>query len=101
MLATAVVGPKQGAQEDEQELYGPGVLAGVEVSDEEHPNIKLNDAEKNAVRALVEKAAKRDYPARLVEVIQAWEAALFYRGFQFLIPRYGGGWIIPGESSGY
>jgi hypothetical protein len=47
------------------------------------------------------KAQKRDYPARLIEVIQAWEAALFYRGFQFLIPQRGGGWLIPGESTGY
>jgi hypothetical protein len=34
-------------------------------------------------------------------VIQAWEAALFDRGFQFLIPRREGGWLIPGESTGY
>lgn len=79
--------------------YEPGVLAGVEYSPV--PNAKLTHEQKNAIKNLKVKAEKRDYPARLVEVIQAWEAALFYRGFQFLIPQRGGGWIIPGESTGY
>lgn len=79
--------------------YEPGVLAGVEWSPE--PDVELSDSEIAAVKDLCTKACKRDYPARLIEVIQAWEAALFYRGFQFLIPRRGGGWIIPGESTGY
>lgn len=34
-------------------------------------------------------------------MIPTHNCALFYRGFQFLIPQRGGGWIIPGESSGY
>jgi LAGLIDADG-like domain len=49
----------------------PGVLAGVEVSDK--PDLELTDQEWNAVKDLCAQAAKRDYPARLVEVIQAWE----------------------------
>ena len=88
-------------KQDDEIVYGPGVLAGIEVSDEAHPNLKLDDSQKNALKELVTKASKRDYPARLIEIIAAWEAALFYRGFQFLVPRTGGGWIIPGESSGY
>lgn len=75
------------------------MLAGVEWSNE--PNIKLNADEIAAVKAMCVQAAKRDYPARLVEIIQTWEARLFYRGFQFLFPARGGGWIIPGESTGY
>ncbi len=85
----------------EEIVYAPGVLAGVEISDAAHPNLKLTEQQKNALKELVTKASKRDYPARLVEVIASWEAALFWRGFQFLVPRHGGGWIIPGESTGY
>ena len=79
--------------------YGIGVLAGLEWSPV--PNAELDDQQKNLLKELVKKHEKRDYPARLIEVIQTWEAALFYRGFQFLIPQRGGGWVIPGESSGY
>jgi hypothetical protein len=79
--------------------YELGVLAGCEYSPE--PNQELSDLEKAAIKELCTTAAKRDYPARLLEVIQAWEAALFFRGFQFLIPQRGGGWKIPGESTGY
>ena len=86
-------------REGDEERYGIGVLAGLEWSPVQ--NAKLTDEEKNELKQIVRKAAKRDYPARLIEVIQAWEAALFYRGFQFLIPQRGGGWLIPGESTGY
>jgi len=79
--------------------FGLGVLAGVEYSNV--PDAELTDAEITQLKKLCEKAAKRDYPARLIEVVQAWEAALFYRGFQFLVPQRGGGWIIPSESTGY
>jgi hypothetical protein len=84
---------------DEKPRYEVGVLAGRECSNV--PDAELSEEEKNEIKELVRKAEKRDYPARLVEVIQTWEAALFYRGFQFLIPQRGGGWIIPGESTGY
>ena len=86
-------------QEHDEPKYGIGVLAGLEFSNV--PNAKLDDEQKKVMQELVKKAEKRDYPARLVEVIQAWEAALFYRGFQFLVPQRGGGWLIPGESTGY
>lgn len=79
--------------------YGIGVLAGLEWSPVK--NAELDADQIAGLRKLCEKHKKRDYPARLIEVIQAWEAALFYRGFQFLIPQRGGGWIIPGESTGY
>jgi hypothetical protein len=85
--------------EHDEPKYAIGVLAGLEWSPV--PNAELSDTEKNHLKELCRKAAKRDYPARLVEVIQTWEAALFYRGFQFLIPQRGGGWIIPGEATGY
>jgi hypothetical protein len=95
-VATAAVAV---AAQQEEPQYAVGVLAGLEYSPTE--NADLTDEEKRALKDLCTRAAKRDYPARLIEVIQAWEAALFYRGFQFLIPQRGGGWLIPGESTGY
>ena len=89
----------EAAGRKETSKYGIGVLAGLEWSPVK--NVELSEEEKKALKELHIKAQKRDYPARLIEVIQAWEAALFYRGFQFLIPQRGGGWIIPGESTGY
>ena len=79
--------------------FSLGELAGAEYSPVE--NAQLSTEEITALKSLNTKAAKRDYPARLTEVIQAWECALFLRGYQFLIPRDGGGWKIPGESTGY
>lgn len=76
-----------------------GVLAGLEWANTQF--LDLTDQEKGAFKDLCVKAGKRDYPARLLEIVQVWEASLFYRGFQFLIPMRNGGWSIPGESSGY
>jgi hypothetical protein len=86
-------------KDNDEPKYGIGVLAGLEWSPV--PNAELTTEQKNLIQTIVKKHEKRDYPARLIEVIAAWEAALFYRGFQFLIPQRGGGWVIPGESSGY
>lgn len=97
-MATAVHN-LTGTDTPEKSKYDIGVLAGLEYSPV--PNAELSQEEINAMKELVTKGSKRDYPARLIEVIQAWEAALFYRGFQFLIPQRGGGWVIPGESTGY
>lgn len=100
LKADEAAAEEEGEEEEEEgDGYGIGVLAGLEYSPVK--NAKLSQGQKNIIRDLVRKAAKRDYPARLIEVIQAWEAALFYRGFQFLIPQRGGGWLIPGESTGY
>jgi hypothetical protein len=90
---------KLSGEGEEDTGYDVGVLAGLEYSPVK--NADLSDRQKVVMKELRTKAEKRDYPARLIEVIQAWEAALFYRGFQFLIPQRGGGWIIPGESTGY
>jgi hypothetical protein len=99
-VATAAVSiQKKLTSEERAKKYGIGVLAGLEYSPVK--NAELTESQKNALKELVVKHKKRDYPARLIEVIQSWEAALFYRGFQFLIPQRGGGWIIPGESTGY
>ena len=70
-MATDVAEKKN--QSQDEIVYAPGVLAGIEISDAKHPNLVLNELQRNAVKELVTKAAKRDYPARLIEVIQSWE----------------------------
>jgi hypothetical protein len=96
-LATAL--PTFAENPTEKSKYVLGELAGVEYSKE--PNQELTEDEKAAVKELCAVAARRDFPARLLEVVQSWESALFFRGFQFLLPQKGGGWKIPGESTGY
>lgn len=89
-----------GSDTHDEPKYEIGVLAGLEVSNV--PNAELTDEEEKVLKELMKKADKRDYPARLVEVIQAWESALFYRGFQFItLSKHGNGWLIPGDSTGY
>ncbi len=102
-MATASVGLT--GSDVTQPEFALGELAGREYVPENVAKTYLqSDITKDelaALKLLNTKAARRDYPARLVEVITAWEASLFYRGFQFLIPTRGGGWTIPGESTGY
>jgi len=86
-------------QEHDEPKYKIGVLAGLEFSTV--PNAELTKEQENLLKDRCKVAAKRDYPARLIEIIACWECCLFFRGFQFLIPQRGGGWIIPGESTGY
>lgn len=87
-----------GGDDDSPESW-IGVLAGLEWANT--PFADLSQQEKGALKDLCVKAAKRDYPARLLEIVQVWEASLFYRGFQFLVPLRNGGWALPGESTGY
>jgi hypothetical protein len=99
-LATAQVGLT--GSDTQAPGFVLGELAGCEFSVEKsYFQDDLTQDELAALKLLNSKATRRDYPARLVEVIQAWECSLFYRGFQFLIPERGGGWRIPGESTGY
>lgn len=65
------------------------------------PFLELSDEEKNAVKQLIRDCAKRDTAARRMEVEQAWEARLFKRGYQYLLPRRGGGWYLPSPTTGF
>ena len=98
-MATAIPIQEELETQEVDKYAEIGVLAGLEWSPDGY--VEVDDDEQAAIKERVTKAAKRDYPARLIEVIQTWEAALFYRGFQFLVPLRGGGWKIPGESTGY
>jgi hypothetical protein len=63
--------------------------------------LDLSDEEKNAVKKLIRDCCKRDTAARRMEVEQAWEARLFKRGYQYLLPRRGGGWYLPSPTTGF
>lgn len=76
-----------------------GELGPFDYSDQ--PFLDLTDEEKLAVRGLIQACAKRDTAARRMEVEQAWEARLFKRGYQYLLPRKGGGWYLPSPTTGF
>lgn len=65
------------------------------------PFLDLSDEEKKEIRTLVTNCSKRDTAARRMEVEQAWEARLFKRGYQYLLPRKGGGWYLPSPTTGF
>jgi hypothetical protein len=80
--------------------FPPGVLAPAEVN-KQSPPLYFEDDEKNAIKALNKKIAQRDMPARREQIIRNWEAHLFDRQFQHLLPRQNGGWELPAIGSGY
>jgi hypothetical protein len=65
------------------------------------PFLEFSDEEKNAVKKLIRDCSKRDTAARRMEVEQTWEARLFKRGYQYLLPRRGGGWYLPSPTTGF
>lgn len=79
--------------------HDPGELIGVEWF--KKPALKWEDDEKAAIRELCRLTQNRDMPARREEVIRVWEARLFDRGKQHLLPLRNGGWKLPGAGSGY
>ena len=90
-----------GAEDDEssEQNLRLGELGPFDYSAE--PFLKLTDEEKAAVKKLIRECAKRDTAARRMEVEQAWEARLFKRGYQYLLPRRGGGWYLPSPTTGF
>src|ERR1039458_7832894 len=90
--------PKTDAPEEQQDLR-LGELGPFDYSAE--PFLELTDEEKNAVKKLIRDCSKRDTAARRMEVEQAWEARLFKRGYQYLLPRKGGGWMLPSPTTGF
>jgi hypothetical protein len=80
--------------------FPPGVLAPSEIN-KQSPPLHFEDDEKNAIKALNKKVAQRDMPARREQIIRVWEARLFDRQFQHLLPRQNGGWELPALGTGY
>jgi len=62
------------------------------------------DLSENAQAALMQLdllATKTDVAARRFEVEQTWESLHFDRGYQHLLRGKQGGWILPGQASGF
>jgi hypothetical protein len=77
-----------------------GSLIGTDFSKE--PELELRESHINALRSLLKKLMMRDMPARREEILRVWEAELFWRGYQHLLPsRVGFGWEFAGPGSGY
>ena len=76
-----------------------GMYAPIEYSSE--PFAELSDDAKGALMQLDILATKTDVAARRFEVEQTWEALHFDRGYQHLLRGKQGGWILPGQASGF
>jgi hypothetical protein len=77
--------------------YVPGQYTAWDFSPNEF--VELTEDEKKVMHELVIIAARTNVASRRFEVEQAWEARLFERSYQHLVPRRGGGWSLPGEGS--
>ncbi len=61
---------------------------------------KLTPDTEAILKDLCGKTAKRDLAARRWEVELCWAERLFKRGYQYLLPRKGGGWLALGFQGG-
>lgn len=86
-------------QERPEQQFQPGELAPCWASP--YPFADLSEEEKNQLIALARLVGNKDVAARRWEVEQSWEARLFDRGYQYLLPRRGGGWILPPFATDY
>ena len=76
-----------------------GMYAPIEFSSE--PFADLSEDAQGALMQLDILATKTDVAARRFEVEQDWEALHFDRGYQHLLRGKQGGWILPGQASGF
>ncbi len=87
------------AQPENPEDSPLGVYAPFPYSSE--PFATLSDDAKGALLQLDIVATKTDVAARRFCVEQAWEQLHFSRGYQHLLRGKQGGWILPGQASGF
>ena len=98
--ATAPASPSLPYEQPEKPEDSPlGVYAPIEFSSE--PFAKLSETAQAALMQLDLLATKTDVAARRFEVEQTWEALHFDRGYQHLLRGKQGGWILPGQASGF
>ena len=96
-------GADTGKDDDESEpkmpQFDPGELAPFWASP--HEPAQLSDDAEKQLRALCDLVGNKDVAARRWEVEQAWEARLYDHGYQYLLPRKGGGWVMPPFATNY
>lgn len=98
--ATAPASPALPYEQSENPQDSPlGVYAPIEYSSE--PFAELSENAQGALMQLDLLATKTDVAARRFEVEQCWEALHFDRGYQHLLRGRQGGWILPGQASGF
>src|SRR5271170_6811720 len=91
---------QKGEKKDFLDSVAPGVLIGTDWSVE--PELDVKESHISAAKSLLKKVKMRDNPARREEILRVWEAELFWRGYQHLLPsRTGFGWEFAGIGSGY
>lgn len=76
-----------------------GVFAPFPYSPE--PFAELSPKAREVLMGLDDVATKTDVAARRMEVEQAWEAIHFDRGYQHLLHGKQGGWVLPGNNTGF
>lgn len=81
-------------QEQAKTKIRPGQLAPCWFSDQPNLIDTMTEKARNWVKRLVDGASNKDLAARRWEVETVWEMRLFDRGYQYLLPRRGGGWIL-------
>lgn len=92
-------GPGHEEDEDKMPQFDPGELAPYWASP--HEPAQLSDEAEKALLALCDLVGNKDVAARRWEVEQSWEARLYDRGYQYLLPRKGGGWVMPPFATDY
>ena len=98
---TGVPYPQQGDRKDAAEMpkLDPGELAPFWATP--YQPAKLSQKAENCLKSLCDLVGNKDVAARRWEVEQSWEARLYDRGYQYLLPRKGGGWIMPPFATDY
>ena len=98
--STAPANPNKEYDKPERPEDSPlGVYAPFDYSSE--PFATLSEGAQSALMQLDLLATKTDVAARRFEVEQTWEALHFDRGYQHLLRGKQGGWILPGQASGF
>lgn len=89
-----------GQEEENPEMqFAPGELAPYWASP--YPEAELTDEEEAELKSLCDLVGNKDVAARRWEVEQSWKARLYDRGYQNLLPRRGGGWVVPPFATSY
>jgi hypothetical protein len=99
MTTNAPSTPMPYVQPEKPEDSPLGVYAPFPFSSE--PFAELSEDAQGALMQLDITATKTDVAARRFEVEQTWEALHFDRGYQHLLRGKQGGWILPGQASGF
>ena len=99
MIGSGGNSPEPAVEAPQTPDFDPGELAPFPASP--FPALDLSEPEKLAVKELCDLVGNKDVAARRWEVEQTWEARLFNRGYQYLLPRKGGGWILPPFATDY